>query len=88
MKKSFKLGDLDDSGDWSLEEYINIICLPLGITEEDAMESFKMLDKDGNGKLDIDEVTEGATHYLSDLKENKWSHMYGRIDYDPDKWEE
>eukprot|EP01083_Nonionella_stella_P159837 521879_1 len=88
FKESFKLVDFDDSGDWSLEEYINIFCLPLGITEEDAMESFKMLDKDGNGKLDIDEVTDGVIHYFCDLEENKWSHMYGHIDYDPDKWEE
>ena len=47
-----------------------------------------MLDTDGNDALDIDEVREGVTHHLSDLEENKWSHLYGRINYNPDKWEE
>merc|ERR1711865_641208 len=27
FKETFKLSDFDDSGDWSLEEYINMICL-------------------------------------------------------------
>ena len=88
MKKPFKLYDFDDSGDWSLDEYVQIFCEPIGISEEDAKESFKMLDTDGNGALDIDEVREGVTHYLFDLEENKWVHVYGRIDYNPDKWEE
>mmetsp|Transcript_18513 Transcript_18513/g.27313 ORF Transcript_18513/g.27313 Transcript_18513/m.27313 type:complete len:192 (+) Transcript_18513:126-701(+) len=88
LKETFKLMDFDDSGDWSLDEYVQIFCEPIGISEEDAKESFKLLDTDGNGALDIDEVTEGVTHYLSDLEENKWSHIYGRIDYNPDKWEE
>ena len=88
FKIAFKLCDFDDSGYWSLEEFINLYCLPLGITEEEAKEIFKMLDEDGNGKLDLDEFLEGTTHYLSDLKENKWAHMHGRLDYDPDKWAE
>lgn len=88
LKETFKLSDFDDSGDWSLEEFVHMFCLPIGITEEDAKESFKMLDTDGNGKLTLDEVAEGVTHYFCDLKENKWAHMYGRHDYDPDKWEE
>jgi len=87
-KETFKLMDFDDSGDWSLEEYIHMFCLPIGITEEDARESFKILDTDGNGKLTLDEVAEGFTHYFSDLKENKWAHMFGRLDSDPDKWVE
>ena len=88
FKVPFKLVDFDDSGDWSFEEYLNIFCLPIGITEEEAKESFKMLDKDGNGKLDLDEFLDGFTHYMSDLEENEWANMYGRIDYDPDKWKE
>jgi len=88
FKKTFKLFDFDDSGDLSLDEYIYVFCEPLGISEEDAKESFKLLDKDGNGVLDVDEVTEGATHYFCDLEENKWSNVYGPIDYNPDTWKE
>ena len=88
IKKSFKLFDFDDSGDLSLDEYVQIFCLPLGISEEEAKESFKLLDTDGNGVLDLDEFSEGVTHYLCDLEENKWDNVFGPIDYDPDKLEE
>ena len=81
LKELFKLMDFDDSGDWSLEEYVQIFCEPLGISEEDAKESFKILDADGNGVLDIDEFTDGFTHFLTDLEENKWACMFGPIDY-------
>ena len=36
MKKPFKLYDFDDSGDWSLDEYVQIFCEPIGISEEDG----------------------------------------------------
>mmetsp|Transcript_20732 Transcript_20732/g.31504 ORF Transcript_20732/g.31504 Transcript_20732/m.31504 type:complete len:196 (-) Transcript_20732:130-717(-) len=88
FKKLFKLFDVDDSGDWSLEEYVKIFCEPIGISEEDAKESFKMLDTDGNGVLDVNEVTDGMTHFLTDLEKNKWSYMFGPVDYDPDEWKE
>ena len=84
IKKLLKLFDFDDSGDWSLDEYVQILLLPIGISEEDTNESSKLLDTDGKGVLDIDEVVEGLARYLSDLEENKWAHMLGRIDYDPD----
>ena len=86
FKRLYKLFDFDfdDSGDWILQEYVNIFWEPTGISEEDAKESFKMLDTDGNGVLAIDEFTDGFTHFLTDFEENKWAYMFGPIDYDPD----
>ena len=88
FKKPFLLFDIDNSGDYSLEEFVHGYLGPLGISEEEAKESFKILDTDGNGVLDFKEFTNGVIHYLSDLEENKWSNTIGLVKYNPDKWEE
>ncbi len=46
LKRQFKLYDFDDSGDLSLDEYVQFFCRPIGISEDEAKESFKLLDTD------------------------------------------
>jgi len=85
LLRPFQLYDFDDSGDFSIDEYTQVFCKPFGLSEEVAKESFKLLDTNHDGVVDIEEFTQGVTHYLSDLEENRWAHMFGHIDYNPDK---
>jgi len=88
FKRVSQVYDFDGSGDFSIDEFTQVFCKPIGLSEEEAKESFKLLDTNHDGVLDIEEFAKGITHYLSDLEDNKWAHMFGRIDYNPDKWDD
>lgn len=88
LKTPYQVYDFDDSGDFSIDEFTQVFCKPIGLSEEEAKESFKLLDTNHDGVLDIEEFAQGVTRYLSDLEENKWAHIFGRIDYNPDKWDD
>lgn len=67
----FDVYDMNQDGAISWREYFNMICKPIGISEDDAKEYFDIIDADGNGVLNLEDFTLAFTNYFKDLENIK-----------------
>ena len=63
---------------------------PIGLSEDDAKLAFNIIDKDKNGVLSIDEITNAAFGYFSETSVTEYAFAYGKIDSNdvPEKFKE
>jgi|ERR1712008_245115 len=68
----------DQDGKIGYNEYFAFVS-PLGVSEEDAKATFKLLDTKGTGSLSIEEFADAVVHYYFDANESKYMHLFGEF---------